>query len=85
MEKSVHFDNTQIGFSHKSNGQLTKMKWLFTFLNYPWIVSIGSTLALWALKLRLPFFQDLVKHTRHVSNHSSLLTISRIFQLFASN
>jgi len=63
MEKSVHFDNTQIGFSHKSNSQLTKMKWLFTFLNYPWIVSIGSTLALWALKLRLPFFQDLVKHT----------------------
>jgi len=56
------FDDTQLAYAHKSNRELSKSHWLFTLMNYPWLVDIGARLATWALRHRLPV-QWLIKHT----------------------
>ena len=59
----VDFDNTEIAFSHLSNGRLKKMAWLFGMMNKPWLVKYGTRLALWAIENQLPFAERIVKNT----------------------
>lgn len=59
----LDFQNTEIAFSGKSDSELKKTVWLFKMMNKPWLVSIGSVLGLWAIKLRLPFVNQIVKNT----------------------
>lgn len=61
--KELDFRNTKVAFAHKSDSELKKMYRLFTLMNYPWLVSLGSYLMLWAIKLRLPFVEWLIKNT----------------------
>ncbi len=59
----VDFTNTEIAFADKNHKELKKTAWLFKMMNNPTLVNIGSKLALLAVKLRLPFFETIVKNT----------------------
>jgi proline dehydrogenase len=48
------FSNTELAFSHLSEGELNRGKMLFQLLSRPWLVAIGSFLARIALFVRLP-------------------------------
>jgi len=51
---NLDFDNTEIGFSYKSDKELTRSYWLFRIMNNNLVVAINNSLALLAFKLRLP-------------------------------
>ncbi|MEL6660067.1 MAG: proline dehydrogenase family protein [Bacteroidota bacterium] len=59
----LDFANTEIAFAHKTNDQLRKAAWLFGLMNKHWLVGIGSSLGLTAIRLRLPFVESIVKAT----------------------
>ena len=59
----VDFTNTEIAFSHKNDRELKKAAWLFNLMNSAWLVKMISTLALTAVKLRIPFTKYFVKST----------------------
>jgi proline dehydrogenase len=50
----VSFDNTEIAFASKDEQSLRKAIWLFGMMNKPWLVKVGSFLAIVATKLNLP-------------------------------
>lgn len=57
------FSNTEIAFSIKSDEALEKAARMFGLMNHHWLVGVGSTLGLAAIKLRMPFVESVVKHT----------------------
>lgn len=61
--KIVDFSNTQIAFSFKTDAELKRTVFLFKMMNSPFLVKVFSFLALWAIKLRLPFTEYLIKQT----------------------
>ena len=58
----LDFSNTQIAFAHKNNASLTKAYWLFKTMGNPGLVNTGSTLANWALKMKLPI-KGIIRNT----------------------
>ena len=58
-----NFENTAIAFGGKSDSELKKTAWLFAMMNRPWLVNVGSKLALWALDKKLPFVETITKYT----------------------
>ena len=60
------FENTEVAFADKSNGQLKKAKALFQLMSNNGLVSLGSSLANLALSLHLPV-SPLFRYT--VYNH----------------
>ena len=58
----VSFENTEIAFSYKSNGELKKSVLMFSLMNQNWLVKIGSRLTPVAFQWRLPI-HGLVKAT----------------------
>jgi len=50
----VHFDDTAVAFSYKSDSQLKKAHLIFSLVNHPWISAIATRLAKISLNLRLP-------------------------------
>ncbi|GAB4332467.1 MAG: proline dehydrogenase family protein [Flammeovirgaceae bacterium] len=58
----VNFDNTEIAFASKNDSQLRKQYWLFSMMNNPSLVSIGTSLVKMAFSLHLPV-KTIVKHT----------------------
>ena len=63
MNTNLRFDNTEIAFSQKSSPQLRKAYMLFKIMGSPKLVSLGSNLALFGLKARLPFVSYFIKCT----------------------
>lgn len=63
IEPRVQFDDTSTAFSYKSDSQLRKANFIFTLVNNPVISPIATTLAKYALKLRLPFVKLIVRTT----------------------
>ncbi len=59
----VDFSNTEIAFSFKSDFELKRTALLFRLMNSPMLVNISSKLALWAIKLRFPFAETIIKST----------------------
>ena len=57
------FTNTEIAFKNKSDKDLRETKKLFQLMNNGQLVDIGSGLAKFALKLKLPFVQPIMKRT----------------------
>src|SRR5687768_11148337 len=51
---SISFDNTEFAFEYKSNKQLKKARFLFSLMEKSWLVRMGTRLAPWAIKARLP-------------------------------
>jgi len=58
----VSFENTTIAFSAKDDKSLKKAYFLFSIINYSWLVKIGINLAKIAFKLGLPI-KKIVKET----------------------
>jgi proline dehydrogenase len=59
----VDFTNTEIAFAHKSNGELTRMAWLFRLMNKSWLVKLGSAVGLWLYKTGIPIFNPIIRVT----------------------
>ncbi|RMD70116.1 MAG: proline dehydrogenase [Bacteroidetes bacterium] len=59
----VDLSDTSIAFESKSDEELRKAYYLFRMMNYPWLVKIGSALALWGIRMRLSFVEKLILKT----------------------
>ncbi|MBK7873793.1 MAG: proline dehydrogenase family protein [Saprospiraceae bacterium] len=57
------FSNTEIAFAGKSDDELRKSARLFALMNKHWLVGIGSKLGVAAIKMHLPFVEQIVKNT----------------------
>ncbi len=62
-EPLLDFSNTEIAFADKSNKDLRKIARLFKVMNASWLVSFGSSFALLAIKLKIPFVPDIIRKT----------------------
>lgn len=62
MGQLLNFADTSIAFAHKNNAELNKAYWLFKLMNNPSLVNIGTSLANWAIKKKLPV-KGLIKAT----------------------
>ena len=51
---NLSLNNTQNAFAYKSNTDLNKAKWLFTVIQNPWIVSLGTRFTPMLMKSGLP-------------------------------
>ena len=51
---NLSLNNTENAFAYKSNTDLNKAKWLFTVIQNPWIVSLGTRLTPALMKSGLP-------------------------------
>ena len=51
---TISFDNTENAFAYKSVADLKKAKFLFTSMNYQWLVKAGVRLTPFAIKTGLP-------------------------------
>lgn len=58
----INFEDTATAFAHKSTGELRKSHFVFSTMNYPWMVKSGTFLTTTALKWHLPV-KSLIKHT----------------------
>lgn len=50
----ISFDNTEYAFEYKSDSALRKARFLFSIMSYPWLVSLGTRLTPWAIRVGLP-------------------------------
>ncbi len=50
----ISFDNTEIAFSSKTNGDLNRSYWLFSIVGNPKIVNISKSLTTFALNIHFP-------------------------------
>ena len=60
---NLDFNNTQIAFAHKPDGELKATTLLFKLMNRPGLVQWGSKASLLALKLHFPFTKWVIKKT----------------------
>jgi len=58
----INFQDTEIAFERKSDNALKKTAWLFGMMSKPWLVSLGSKLTLFALRMGMPI-QGIIKKT----------------------
>jgi proline dehydrogenase len=59
----VDFNNTEIAFAHKSNGELKRTCWLFGMMNKQWLVNLGGTAGLWLNSTGLRIFNPIIRAT----------------------
>lgn len=59
----IDFSNTEIAFSNKTDKALKRTSFIFRMMNKKWLVDLGSSLSLLALKLRIPFVEGIIKKT----------------------
>jgi len=50
----IHFDDTEVAFSYKSDTELKRANLIFSIVNNPTTSSVATKLAKWSLALRLP-------------------------------
>src|SRR5689334_20803046 len=58
----IHFDDTAVAFSYKSDKELKKAHLIFSLVNHPLISSVATTLARVSLQWKLPV-KGLIKYT----------------------
>ena len=61
-EPEAQFNNTQIAFSYKPNGELRMANFIFTVVNNPVLSMVATSLVKWGLYMRLPI-QGLIRQT----------------------
>lgn len=54
IEPNVHFDDTAVAFSYKSDRELKKANLIFTVVNHPWVSATATSLVKLGFALRLP-------------------------------
>lgn len=50
----ISFENTQYAFEYKSDASLRRARFLFSLMSYSWLVSLGTRLTPWAIRVGLP-------------------------------
>ncbi len=58
----INFEDTATAFAHKSDMELRKSFFVFSTMNYPWLVKVGTFLTATALKAKLPV-KSLIRKT----------------------
>lgn len=51
---NLSFDNTEIAFAYKTDKELSKAKFLFSTMDYPFFVPLGTRLTPFLMKTGLP-------------------------------
>jgi len=59
----INFENTKIAFANKSNYHLRKAYYLFKLMSIKWLTKVGSYLLRFALFIRFPMIEKLIKST----------------------
>jgi len=59
----INFENTKIAFANKSNHHLRKAYYLFKLMSIKWLTKVGSYLLRFALFIRFPMIEKLIKST----------------------
>ncbi|MFD2203495.1 proline dehydrogenase family protein [Shivajiella indica] len=62
VKPEISFENLEVAFASKSDGELKKMYFIFATINNNLAVSVGTKLANWAFALKLPI-KGLMKNT----------------------
>lgn len=62
VKVNINFEDTATAFAHKSTRELKKSHFVFSMMNYPWMVKAGTFMTNAALKLHLPV-KSVIKHT----------------------
>lgn len=62
QSEPINFDNTEVAFAYKTDAQLKGSHFVFSSMNFPWMVRMGTALTNTALKLKLPV-KGLIKRT----------------------
>lgn len=60
--KSISFDDTEVAFAHDSDKELIESYRLFSLMNHPWLVNIGTKLTPWIIRSGLPV-KNLIRKT----------------------
>ncbi len=83
----LDFSNTKIAFEYKTDQELKKSAWLFNLMNKPWLVKIGSKLAMLGIRLRLPFVKPIIKNTifSHFCGGTTLLESQHTIEVLAAH
>ena len=76
----LDFSNTEIAFLNKSDKELKRAQWLFKMMNNNTLVGIGSNLALFAMKMKLPFSKSIIRNTvfDHFCGGENLLDCQKV-------
>ena len=61
-QSPISFENTEVAFAHKENKELKDAHFLFSLMNYPWLVKLGTQLTPWAISAGLPI-KGLIRKT----------------------
>lgn len=78
------FKDTEIAFSYLTDKELRQMSWLFSMMNKPWLVNVGSSIGRWAVQWNIPFARPIVKATlfrQFVGGESLLKSMGTIEKL----
>jgi proline dehydrogenase len=59
----VDFSNTEIGFAHRSDGELKWTSLLFRLMNKAWLVNAGGSFGLWLHAAGINLFNPIVRAT----------------------
>jgi proline dehydrogenase len=57
------FTDTGVAFEAKSDAELRQTAWMFYLMNFRFLVNVMGNLAIWAVKLRLPFVKTIIRKT----------------------
>lgn len=59
----ISFDNTECAFAYKSDKELKKAHFLFSYMGKPWLVNTGIKITPWAVKNNIPFTKTIIRST----------------------
>ncbi len=57
------FTDTGVAFEAKSDAELRQTAWMFYLMNFRFLVNVFGNLAIWAVRLRLPFVKTVIRKT----------------------
>ncbi|MEP0367022.1 MAG: proline dehydrogenase family protein [Cyclobacteriaceae bacterium] len=61
-QSKINFEDTATAFAHKSDRDLKKSHFVYSSMNYPWMVKVGTFAMSWSLKAKLPV-KGIIKKT----------------------
>lgn len=59
---TLNFNDTETAFSYKSNDELKRSGWLFSLMQYPLLVKLGTMVTPWAIRSGLPI-KGIIRNT----------------------
>lgn len=87
VTSSLDFSDTKTAFAYKTDKELKQSLWLFNMMNRPMLVKLGTTAALLAMKLRVPFVIAALKATifKQFCAGTTLLESQKVIELLEAH